>query len=248
MLALVSSRVSRRQLCMALASAPALGCRPLSNVVEPSVANYPSPSGERTDELLIVLPGATDTPADLEEHGVIQTLRDAGCDWDILVAYRLAPSYILGDVVADLRGDVVAQGDRTRRVWLALSAGGLVAFDYARVYPDHVDRLVAFAPFLGPDVIIDEIFEAGGLAEWTPEPPIEQIERTWFWLRGYAKDEPRPPLDLYWGMADPFKRTIGLLAEALPEERRHTLPGDHEWPTFIAMFAAFAREYIPNKL
>ncbi len=248
MLALVVARTTRRQLLAALASASVVGCRPLSNLVEPSVARFPSPGGERTEELLIILPGATDTPEDLERHGVIKTLRDAGCAWDILVLYRLAPSYALGDVVADLRGDIVAAGERSRRVWLSLSAGGLVAFDYARLYPDDVDRIVAFAPFLGPKIILDEIVEAGGLTTWTPEPPVEEIERTWMWLRGYGTGEPRPTLDLYWGLRDPFSRAQELLAEVLPASRLHLLPGDHEWPSFIAMFTAFAEQYVPKDL
>ena len=183
--------------------------------------------------------GATDTPEDLEEHRVIERLRDAGCTSDILVPYRLAPSYVLGDVSQDLRADLLADGERTRRVWLAISAGGLVAFNYARDYPGDVDRIVAFAPFLGPGLIIDEIEEAGGLARWTPSEPIEEIERTWVWLRGYAEGASRPRLELLWGDEDPGAKALSLLAAALPEEDRFRGAGDHGWPTFLSLLESY---------
>ncbi|MCA9663756.1 MAG: hypothetical protein KC486_35840 [Myxococcales bacterium] len=242
----MSGELSRRQLLAALSlSSAVLGCKLVGKEINPSTREYLFHKGRRrpTEDLLLLIAGATDTPEDLAKHGVIDLLRDHGCRSDILVVYRLAPSYVIGEVTEDIRSQVVAAGERRRRSWLGMSAGGLVTFEYARQFPDDVDRIVALAPFLGPSLIIDEIDEAGGLADWEPSPPVEAIERTWRWLRGYATGEPRPRLDLLWGEKDPGKRALELLAAALPEDHRHRGDGDHEWPSFMSLLEGFLGEY-----
>ncbi|MEZ4383094.1 MAG: hypothetical protein R3A79_17335 [Nannocystaceae bacterium] len=243
----MSGELSRRQLLAALPlSTAALACALVGKEIRPPLREYPYHTGARrrpTDDLLMLIAGATDTPEDLEKHGVIELLRDTGCRSDILVVYRLAPSYVIGDLATDLRADVIAAGDRKRRVWLGMSAGGLVTFEYARLFTDDVDRIVALAPFLGPKLIVDEIAEAGGLAEWRPSPPIESIERTWEWLRGYAEGAKRPRLDLLWGEEDPGREGLELLAAALPERQRHRGAGDHGWEAFMGLLEGFLADH-----
>ncbi|NVB36641.1 alpha/beta hydrolase [Pseudenhygromyxa sp. WMMC2535] len=241
---------SRRTMLTTLAALPSLavgGCRAIDAEVVPPVVDYPyRDATEPTETLLVFVPGATDTPEDLEKYGAIDLLRERGCEYDIAVPYRLGPSYLLGHVERDLHADVLRQGDRKRRIWLAISAGALVSFSYARTYPEDVDRLIAYAPYLGPKLIIDEIEEQGGLASWRPNEPIEDIERVWEWLRGYAEGAERPRLDLLWGENDPGLRSLELLAAVLPEERRHEGAGEHGWETFMGLLRGFLDGYPPG--
>jgi len=215
--------------------------------VDPDVASYPVRAGQTTDELMVLMLGATDDPADVERHGMIELLRERGWDQDIVVSYHLAPSYVLGDIEHDLHRDIaLTYGPRKRRVWLGISAGALVTFGHARRYPDEVDHIIAYAPYLGPKKIIDEIEADGGLASWTANEPIENIERVWQWLRGYAEGAARPRLDLIWGRDDPSRRAQELLAAVLPEDRTHTGPGEHGWDTFMSLLDSFLADHPPS--
>ena len=220
------------------------GCRAIGQAVEealePGVADYRFRADQSSDTLLVLVPGATDAPEDIEEHGVIEKLRTRGCEFDIVVPYHLGPAYLFGEAEMDLRRDVIVPaGPRQRRLWLCISAGALVTFGYARQYPADVDRIIAYAPFLGPEKFVDEIEAQGGLATWVPNEPIEDIERIWVWLQGYGAGLERPPLDLLYGTEDSAIRALRVLAETLPEPRVHVGPGEHGWATFMPMFEAF---------
>ncbi|MEZ4452680.1 MAG: alpha/beta hydrolase [Nannocystaceae bacterium] len=237
--------LTRRRLLAGLPLLPAagplsaLGCKAIGHEVTPPWYELRYRDDRSADTLLLIAAGATDTPDVLHQHGVFTLLRERGCKSDIVVLYRLAASYVLGDVADDLHADVVAQGERKRRTWLGMSAGGLVTFDYARAYPGEIDRIVALAPFLGPKLVIDEVVAAGSLDRYVPSPPIETIEETWLWLRGYAEGAERPHLDLLWGQQDPGVRALDFLGAALPEAQRFTGPGDHEWPSFMRLLGEY---------
>ena len=232
-----------------LSSLALAGCRLLQDSIDAPVASYPFRDDRSSDTLLVIVPGATDRPEDLEQNGVVELLRERGCEYDIVVPYRLGPSYLLGDVEDELHLDVLRYGPRERRVWLAISAGALVTFGFARSYGEEVDRIIAYAPYLGPEKIIGEIEAEGGLASWTANEPIEDIERVWTWLRGYAEPEQaksRPRLDLMWGRNDPGARAQELLAAVLPEDRVHPGPGEHGWVTFMGLLRAFVDAHPPS--
>jgi len=52
--------------------------------------------------------------------------------------------------------------------------GGLGALVFAEQHPSEVEGVLAIAPFLGDDDLINEIEQAGGLAKWktTPRPAL----------------------------------------------------------------------------
>lgn len=236
--------VSRRDALAAMAGLGLLGCRAIERGLGIATKLYPAGGDQATPRLLVILAGATDGPEEFAKYRAIETLRSYGCADDIVLAYKLAPSYVTGELVTEIHAKVVrAFGERERRVWLTISAGGLVGFDYARVYTDTVDRIISYAPYLGPKFITKEIAAVGGLELWEPNEPIERVERIWEWLSGYAREQARPPLDLLWGRDDPNRAQIELLADVLPVERRHRGEGEHGWMTFMALLDDFAADH-----
>ncbi|PLX90323.1 MAG: hypothetical protein C0614_00850, partial [Desulfuromonas sp.] len=95
------------------------------------------------------------------------------------------------------------------------------------------------SPFLGDDVV-DDIVEQGGIAAWSPpQPPSGKWQhRLWSWIKQYQTDPERfPPIFLGYAEKDVITgQGPALLATALPEERVFSIPGDHDYPTFQAIW------------
>ena len=72
---------------------------------------------------------------------------------------------------------------------------------YAFTYPNEIDGIIALAPFVASDEVLDEVVNAGGLARWTPTKPLDadDYQRALLkWLKGYggppSATEKRPKL------------------------------------------------------
>lgn len=199
------------------------------------VARYPSDTMAASETAIIFIAGITDSPQDIEEHRVVETLRDAGIDAPLTVVHHAMSAYIFGRTTGPLQADVVEPARRSghrRLVWVGFSGGSAAAIAQARTYPDDVDALVLYAPYLGPDKIVNEIIDAGGLAAWTPYPPIEGVEREWLWLKGYLEGAPRPPLVLMFGTEDLSRPAGRVLREAGLTPTIYTAEGRHGWESW----------------
>src|SRR5690606_4896034 len=144
-----------------------------------------------------------------------------------------------------LTDDVVEWGRRKgyARIWLAgVSLGGFGAALYAARHAMHVDGLVLFAPYLGERPLIEEIRQAGGIAQWEPGHVSERdyARSLWAWIR-YRKDDTLP-IYLAYGSGDKFAPANQLLSESLPPTQVVTVKGGHNWPTWKKLW----RELLPR--
>lgn len=209
------------------------------------VARYPSASLESSETAIVFVAGITDSPQDIEAHRVVETLREAGSDAPLTVVHHAMSAYVFGRTTAPLQADVVEPARRAghrRLVWVGFSGGSAAAIAQARTYPEDVDALVLYAPYLGPDKIVNEILDAGGLAAWTPHPPIEDVEREWLWLKGYLEGAPRPPLVLMFGSEDLARPAGRVLQEAGLTSSVYTTEGRHGWEAWKPLWQTFWRE------
>lgn len=127
----------------------------------------PGAAGERI--LLLMLPGAKNTPQQLVDNGFIRALRERELPVDVLALHAHVDLYLdRGDIERVLHGtldEVRAQG--YRRIWLlGISLGGSGAMICATQRPTEIERVFLLAPFLGTRGIIAEVGAAGGLQLW----------------------------------------------------------------------------------
>ncbi|RZL03220.1 MAG: alpha/beta hydrolase [Rubrivivax sp.] len=200
----------------------------------------------RAPALLVMLPGAYDTPRDFIEHGFVTAVRERHLNVDIQLLDAHVGYYTGQTILERLQHDVVepARQQGYGQVWLAgISIGGMGSLAYAATHAAHITGVVAMAPYLGPRNISVDVVRAGGLRSWPVEGqslPEDDIDRRlWLWLRSRTaslvpEDSPR----LYWGygLSDRFAMGHQAVAEALPADQVFTVEGGHDWPAWIALW------------
>ena len=139
-----------------------------------------------------------------------------------------------------LREEVIAPARRAGlRVWLAgISLGGYLSLLYARRWPEDLAGLLLLAPYLGNPGLRRTIKAAGGPRAWLADTqPIassvgsEEEREVW---RLLAAD--RLPVCLGFGTDDRFAPGHRLAAELLPPTQVCTVPGGHDWRTWLEIW------------
>ncbi len=239
--------LGRRRTLGLLAGALALpGCaqRPLKDPMD-SLFD-PADSARRADTLLVLLPGAYDTPQDFVQQGFVQAVRARRLPVDLRLPDAHTGYYTGRQIRERLLNEVVrpARAEGYARVWLAgISLGGYGALLFAREHGELVDGVFAMAAFLGRRDLPAAIARAGGLAAWDGELADTDPEdlALWRWLRGYAGPPAptHPPLWLGYGEQDRFVMSNRLVADVLPPARVLTTEGGHDWAPWQRLWGRF---------
>ena len=201
-----------------------------------------APGGLDARILLIMLPGARDTPEDLASHGFIRAIRERSLAVDVVAVDAHLGYYLERTVAERLEQDIIASARARgyKRIWfMGISLGGLGSLIYARAHPGEVEGEVLLAPFLSNRGLIDDVIRAGGLDRWQPgEIAADDEERQLLaWLKAYRTDEPRlPKIYLGYGTGDRFAPASALLATRLPVGQVATIEGGHDWPTWFNLW------------
>lgn len=229
---------------LALGASLALGgaCAPDFQLRQ--VRAHPS---RRAPVLVVFLTGFSDDREEVEQHGVIDTITEHAGPVDVLVVQRETPQFFSGELSAELDRRVADQPwfqQYPRRVLIGFSGGGTAALRYIIGRPEVFDDAVLYAPYLGPEFIVEEIEAAGGLARWQPSGAQEGQEALWVWLRRYGAGEvTRPSLHLLWSREDEVSVGLSLLEAHLPAHRLMIGEGKHGWEAFDPMWPQFVRQH-----
>jgi enterochelin esterase-like enzyme len=189
--------------------------------------------------LIVWIPAAYTRAQDFVTAGFEQSVRARNLALDLLFL-DLELDH-LGDrsILERLRHEVIAPA-RARGsacIWLAgISLGGFLALSFAAAHPGDCDGLCLLAPYLGDRLLQNEIVASSGLAAWQPGPLAEADEERRIWRFIQMRDTHSPPLILGYGQDDRFARAHRLLAEALPSDAVHVVPGGHEWAVWSALW------------
>jgi pimeloyl-ACP methyl ester carboxylesterase len=209
--------------------------------------------------LIVLLPGAYDTPEDFIRHGFIEGLRERRIAADVLIADTHIGYYGNGLLVERLQDSVIlpARSKNYAQIWLAgISLGGYGSILYAQQHGEMVDGLFLMAPFLGNRSLVAEIAKAGGLQAWQPGPIEKKDEsnrlwmedkdydrRLWAWLKSYGEhrvtNAAHLQVRLGYGTEDRFTASNRLLSTILPEDHVKTVPGGHQWGPWKALWIDF---------
>jgi pimeloyl-ACP methyl ester carboxylesterase len=212
---------------------------------------YEGPSRPR--DLLVCLPGIGDEAQDFDDWGFVDLVRAHRWAADVLLVDAHYGYYADRSLLEQLRHDVLlpAASSGYRSIWLAgISMGGLGALLYASEYQRDVQGVVAIAPFLGTQTLVQEISVAGGLARWTSTiAPSDEIRAVWSWVCSRASIKAAAPnIFLAYGEEDVFVDAHRLLASSLPAAYVLTAPGGHRWPVWQELWSRFLRRHIPSDL
>ena len=209
---------------------------------------YEGPSPSR--DLLVCLPGIGDEAKDFEDWGFVDLVRARPWAADVVLVDAHYGYYADRSLLEQLHHDVLlpAVDSGYRSIWLAgISMGGLGALLYANEYQEDVQGVVAIAPFLGTQTLVQEIALAGGLARWTTTVTAsDEIRAMWSWARSRGEvNAGAPNVFLAYGEDDVFADAHRLLASTLPASHVLTVPGGHRWPVWQELWARFLRRHIP---
>jgi len=212
-------------------------CAP-ETVVPMRTVNFSNERMPQRQTLIVFLPGRGDSVERFREEGVIAAAKTAGVDADMIGAEAHIGYYLERTFLPRLREDIILPAKRHgyRKIWLVgISLGGFGSIWYDIEHPGEVTGVVALAPYLGEQEIVDEVKEAGGLVKWNPSPGenIDEQRKIWVRLKSYLlKERNAGRVFLAFGQEDRFAEANRMLAEILPLEQSFTTIGGHDWSTW----------------
>ena len=132
---------------------------------------------------MIWLPGAYHSAQNFLDEGFARAAAQRRAPLDLRFVDLQMQHLDDRDIFQRLRSEIVLPArDSGAAVWLAgVSLGGLIALDYASSYPNELDGLCLFAPYLGNRMLINEIAAASGLGGWQPGELAESDAERRIW-------------------------------------------------------------------
>lgn len=219
------------------------GSRPVKIPMEVLIDRAPATAGPKA--LLVLMPGIRDAPQDFVRHGFVAAVRRRGIAADVAIADAHIGYFRAGTFIERLHADVIApaQARAYSAIWIAgISLGGFGALAYASQRSQDIAGVIAIAPYVARPAIVDEVLEAGGLAQWQAPDIVEADDRErrlLTWLKGYASDTmQRPPLYIGYGAADRLAEIDAAIAALLPADRSVVANGGHSWRPWIEIWEA----------
>jgi pimeloyl-ACP methyl ester carboxylesterase len=192
--------------------------------------------------LVVFLPGRGDTVLSYAQQQFVQMLPQRGVSVDALGVEAHLGYYRDRTLLQRLREDVIipAKADGYDDIWLVgISMGGLGAVLYDTTYPGDVSGLFLMAPYLGDGTLLEEIKRSGGIGAWQPATGTsDDVDREiWMRLKDYTdKAKTSRRVFLGYGDSDRFAATNSVFATVLPASQVFTTPGNHDWPTWRALW------------
>lgn len=202
--------------------------------------NYPA-NGTQHKRLLVLLRGMGGTINYYEQQGWIEAARNVNADFDMVAPDAHFGYYSSNTILERLTQDVIepARKQGYQSIWFAgISMGGLGSLLYSTEFPDIVERIYLFAPYLGDTDVLDSIKTNGGLHSWQiPANKMDNYQyRVWNRLKQIVED-PKQKVKIFLGYGDKDRlKGHDLLAEYLPQNQVIKLDGKHDDRTFYTLW------------
>lgn len=192
---------------------------------------------DKTDTLIIFLPGLYDTASSFEDENIFQLARKQGIHADMVAASIHAGHFVQYKMIERIEKDIFQNidKDRYKNVWfVGLSLGGLNSLMYYRFHEEDICGVVTLAPYLLNKKLARKIKENKGIKVWQPnlgeysDVIDERIETLWTWLREEAD---LSKIYIGYGNKDVYVESQKVLAELLAKKNVLQVKGEHDWKT-----------------
>lgn len=192
--------------------------------------------------LVVLLPTVAGNGRLYKQQGLIDVFRKHGVIADIMAVNIQPTLYVNKRIVKKMKNSIIdpAKSRGYEHIYLfGTSLGGHAVLLYAMEYPDDIEGLFLFAPYISDPFVTNIIIEAGGLKTWNACPPYawEYSCNLWKLIRSYVSDpQRRASTFLGYGTEDRFVTSCRILAEVLPPENVFTAQGGHSWTTWHTLW------------
>jgi pimeloyl-ACP methyl ester carboxylesterase len=197
----------------------------------------------RPKTLLVLLPGAYDTPQDYIDQNFVKEVRNRNIFADIQIVDAHIGYYTNEQIVKRLEDEVVATAKSKgyEKIWfVGISLGGYGSLLYSMNHPTALEGVFLMAPYMGVKEVNMDVRSQGGLKTWVNKNTATADLSLWHWLKGYAlPSSDMPKLFIGFGDNDRFAQPNGLLAVVLPKARGMIIPGGHDWKTWHQLWTKF---------
>lgn len=197
----------------------------------------------RPKTLLVLLPGAYDTPQDYIDQNFVKEVRSRNIHADIQIVDAHLGYYTNEQIVKRLEEEVIAPAKSKgyEKIWLVgISLGGYGSLLYSMKHPTELEGMFLMAPYMGVKEVHMDVQSQGGLKTWVNNNEVTADVNLWHWLKGYAMPSTEmPQLLIGFGDSDRFAQPNGLLAAVLPKAHGMIIPGGHDWKTWHQLWTQF---------
>lgn len=192
-------------------------------------------AGDDPGTLVVLLPGIFADGAMLRERGVLEAMREAGLQADVVTVDAHLRYYMDRSISRRLVDEILAPvRGQYENIWVVgISLGGLGGLLTVRDAPEVIDGLVLLSPWLGRPRPVREVRDDGGLGRWRPVEGKAWEYELWSWLaEEHARGWSSASIHLGYGSRDLLVDNHHTLAEALGPERVTRVDGGHSWATW----------------
>jgi pimeloyl-ACP methyl ester carboxylesterase len=204
--------------------------------------------GRRAPSLMVLLPGALQTPETLVVEGIVEAVRERGLALDLALAdpgLDTIDQATDGSVGRRLDALLVSARQEYRSLWLGgISLGGFMALAHAARHPGRVDGMFLLSPYPGNRLLTGAIAAAGGPAAWAAARTVnkdyeaDDEECAWRWLAQNGQSG-QPEIHFAHAGADRFADGQRMMAQLLPAQRVWLTAGGHDWPSWRKLWNNF---------
>ncbi len=199
--------------------------------------------GEKSNSLIIFLPGLYDTAEVFKKKQFFTIARESGIKADLVAASIHVDHLLQGKLIERMNKDIFQNAIKYgyRNIWLVgLSLGGLNSLLFYSKHPENICGVVVLAPYLASNSMAKEILAAGGIKKWQPgsgsqkemgEVEILEQYKLWQWLKDQQIKNKIGQVFLGYGKQDTYAAAGNILASLLPIKNVTVIEGRHNLKT-----------------
>ena len=191
--------------------------------------------------LIVLISGRGATADYFKTNNWVEIARQRGIDADFVAPYAHYGYYMTRELLPRLNEDVIIpakqQGYKSISL-VGISMGGLGSILYSEKFPENIDRLYLFAPYLGEEVVHKAIRSAGGLKSWQIKKENETDWNHYIWRRlQEITTDPQLKNQIFLGYGEQDEmRGLDILEQSIPAGHIVTVPGGHKDIVFAKLW------------
>ena len=204
------------------------------------ISSFPADT-QPAKHLIILLSGQGASDTYFEDNEWIEIAREKGSQVDFVAPYAHIGYYMTSSLLPRLHEDVILPAKKRGYETISIagiSMGGMGAILYSNKYPDDIDRIYLVSPYLGKEVVQEQIRQAGGLSRWHLNENEADDWNYFIWARlKEITDDPVKKEKIFLGYGDQDRlKGHDILTQALPKRQVFTLPGGHKDVIFAGIW------------